>query len=106
MVLVDFRKLKKGQKPPRNAATLEHLESRLNPMRGKRQGEFRIVLACLDCNHERNKREEAALGVEELWERSSRHPTRDNWDNEAAESTPDASIDPGGVVVPLGNQAS
>lgn len=40
---------------PDHAATLDHLDSRLNPERGTRSGELRKVMACHRCNWERGR---------------------------------------------------
>ena len=57
---------------PRNLATLEHLDSRLNPARGTRPGEHRRVLACKACNEKKGYEAERALGVEALRRRSKK----------------------------------
>jgi hypothetical protein len=48
-------KYKRHKKVPPNAATTDHLISRLNPLRGNVRGI--TVLACNKCNHERGVRE-------------------------------------------------
>jgi hypothetical protein len=69
------RKGRKGKvRLPQNLATLEHLDSRLSPERGKHNGERRIVLACAHCNHLRGRMEQATQPKEILWERSGRRP--------------------------------
>ena len=50
-----------------NAATLEHIISRNNPLRGKAEG--KTVLACKKCNNERAAAEQRAMPIEELWRR-------------------------------------
>lgn len=45
----------------RNKATLDHMDDRFDPMRGKRGGERRVVLACWDCNHRRGRERQAEL---------------------------------------------
>lgn len=57
---------------PKNAATVDHLDSRLSPRRNYAGGEERTVLACRECNHRRGAAEEQALGHEELRRRSCR----------------------------------
>lgn len=44
----------------RERATLDHLDDRFDPMRGKRPGEERTVLACWACNHTRAQARQAA----------------------------------------------
>lgn len=51
---------------PDDAATIEHLDDRYSPERGKHFGEYRIVLACNRCNNERNKAREKEVGAAEL----------------------------------------
>jgi len=60
---------------PEDAATIDHLDSRLSPERGKHKGEWRHVMACSKCNHERARAEDMALPRETQHERSKRHPT-------------------------------
>ena len=46
----------------RQRATLDHLDDRFSPMRGRHpRGIERTVLACWDCNHKRGQRRQAAL---------------------------------------------
>ena len=58
---------------PDNAVTLEHLDSRYNPMRGRRRGERRIVIACHKCNQKWNSIEQATVPLPELHRRAG-HP--------------------------------
>jgi len=58
---------------PDDLATLDHLDDRFSPERGKRSGEWRIVMACRLCNNERGIIREAMQPVEELRRRSTRH---------------------------------
>lgn len=62
----------KGQPLPQTA-TLDHLDSRLSPYRGKRTG-YRKVLAHSLCNRQRGSEEVANLTPEERWARSGRPP--------------------------------
>lgn len=65
----------KNRLPP-NAATVEHLRSRLDPTRQEpaRDQERRLVMACLSCNSVRGSREQAErdarLSKQELWLRN------------------------------------
>ena len=56
-------------KLPDDAATIDHLDSRLNPLRGKSRGRRR-VMACHACNHERGAIEEACMPIEQLRQRA------------------------------------
>lgn len=54
-----------------DAATIEHLRSRLHPNRQEpAHGDVRWVLACHKCNHQRGREDEAALSIDELHKRS------------------------------------
>lgn len=64
----------KGGKVPDDAATVDHLDSRLNPERGKHKGELRHVMACSKCNQRRARQEELEVGIQVLRERAQRHP--------------------------------
>lgn len=77
MILLDYRTLPKGEPHPDNAATIEHLRSRLDPKRTERPGpgEKRWVLGCRKCNGKRAAQEEATLTYEELNARRNRHRT-------------------------------
>lgn len=58
---------------PTNEATIDHLDSRLSPDRGKFNGCYRRVLACLRCNNRRNDEEQGWLAFKSpqtLWERT------------------------------------
>lgn len=56
---------------PDDVATLEHLDDKLEPMRGKRAHEGpRIVMACHGCNNRRAKKRVASLPIEELHARA------------------------------------
>lgn len=67
------RKLRHGEKMPLDLATIDHLDDRLSPERGKHKGEDRTVLACWKCNNDRNREAQAAYPVEMLRERSGRN---------------------------------
>ena len=56
---------------PDNAATIDHLHSRLSPERGKHHGEYTLVVACNACNNRRGEEEQRALGIEAIRERSN-----------------------------------
>src|SRR5690348_16554359 len=64
---------KSGEPTPHDMATVDHLDSRLSPNRGKAQG-HRTVLACFECNQKRNDDEVTAAGIEEAWRRSRCYP--------------------------------
>jgi hypothetical protein len=50
---------KQRKRNPPNMATVDHIFTRNDPRRGKIKG--RTVLACNQCNNERNRREERQL---------------------------------------------
>ena len=55
-----------------NLATLDHLYSRLHPLRtAPRPNDPAFVLACYKCNHKRGEEECRSLPLEEQWVRSS-----------------------------------
>lgn len=62
----------RGQRPPADMATIDHLRPRSDPTRREipRPGEKRLVNACYECNNRRDKEMTAALPIEELRERS------------------------------------
>jgi hypothetical protein len=60
-------------KVPKDAATIDHLDSRLNANRGNFNGFLRHVMACWKCNNDRANAEVAALPLSELQSRSSLH---------------------------------
>ena len=66
----------KHRDAPKNLATIDHLDSRLNPERGKKAGELRKVVACWQCNNDRGIKEEKALGIEEIRRRANGTPKR------------------------------
>lgn len=56
--LMHLGELAQRTSSPHDLCTLDHLDSRLNPMRGKRPpGEVRHVAACWKCNNERANEE-------------------------------------------------
>lgn len=59
-----------------NTCTLEHLRTRYNPNRylPNHNQEERTVLCCNKCNHERGKKEELQVPLEERQKRSGRLP--------------------------------
>jgi hypothetical protein len=72
MILTNIDKIKSGQTLPDNAATIEHLISRLEPARfvKKKKGTRRKVLACYKCNHSKSKLETLCLSRQEVLARS------------------------------------
>lgn len=67
-------KPKNGVPTPPRLCTLEHLDDRFSPDRGKRVGEFRRVAACHACNHARGLASQAAQPIEVLRARSGHTP--------------------------------
>ena len=66
---------KNGEKPLANMVTIDHLDDRLNPHRGKTGGSVRRrVGACWQCNVDRGSQSVAAQPIEVLWQRSGRLP--------------------------------
>jgi hypothetical protein len=61
----------KLQNPKYHMATLDHLDSKLNPNRGKRKGKKRTVLACIECNEYRSYLELTAVPLQELHRRAA-----------------------------------
>lgn len=55
---------------PWNFATLDHLDDRFSPERGKHSGELRRVLSCRRCNESRGRESEKSQPLEELQKRS------------------------------------
>lgn len=52
-----------------NEATIDHLDPRGSPMRGKAAyGEIRLVLACWACNKERNDHFQRTIPIQTRWE--------------------------------------
>ena len=72
LVLTNISNIKSGQSLPDNAATIEHLISRLEPSRfvKKKKGTRRKVLACYKCNHSKSILETLCLSRKEVLERS------------------------------------
>lgn len=64
------------KKQPANLATIDHLDDRFSPERGKHYGEYRRVLACAQCNFDRGKSSQAAQPIEVLRNRSQQHRAR------------------------------
>lgn len=56
---------------PDNMCTFEHIHSRLNPLRGV---PFPNTILCNKCNQEENNIDMLSVGIDELRERSKRHP--------------------------------
>jgi hypothetical protein len=54
---------------PDNMCTLEHVHSRLNPLRGV---PFPNTILCAKCNHEEGRKDELTAGINELHRRSLR----------------------------------
>lgn len=63
-------RLPKGYVP--NMATIDHIDSRLSPERGKHPGKVRTVLSCRKCNELRAAAEVERIGIEEERRRSGR----------------------------------
>lgn len=64
-----------------NAATIDHLRSRLDPNRQEPNSgvDIRTVLACWRCNQQRNDFEQASISVEELRRRAKNgHGSKQN----------------------------
>ncbi len=59
---------------PANQATLQHLDIKGNPLRGKMGGQERTVLACYRCANAHAAAYEASLPKEVLWARSRSEP--------------------------------
>ncbi|MGD0781206.1 MAG: hypothetical protein ABR954_10595 [Dehalococcoidales bacterium] len=65
-------KLKRREHPPENLATIDHLISRYDARRGKVVGVR--VLSCWLCNHDRDRIETAAQGLDHLHHLSGHQP--------------------------------
>jgi len=61
MVLLNFAGQGKVKHRPPNMCTLDHLEPRWHPLRGKFPGHRRIVAACDKCNGERDRQQLAQI---------------------------------------------
>lgn len=61
---------------PENSATLEHIRTRLNPLRQELNDgvSTRTVLSCWKCCNKGAADEQGELPKEELWKRSGRQP--------------------------------
>lgn len=59
--------IKNGETVPDDCATLEHIYSRLNPLRYRllKKGVQRLTLLCLKCNRENNEKEVSSVPVEQ-----------------------------------------
>lgn len=67
-------KVQKGNTEPDDMATLDHLRSRLHPLkRAPNGGEPLTVLSCRKCNHLRGAEEERSLELEKLHKCSGRY---------------------------------
>ena len=57
MRLLDLGTLRRAKKLPHDMCTIDHLEPRWHPERGRYEGagDFRLVAACLKCNNERDR---------------------------------------------------
>lgn len=71
-----YEPVQKRRSMPPKMATLDHLDDRLSPERGKHRGKRRTVMACWQCNHERNVEAQRATPRAVLRERSQRHNMR------------------------------
>jgi len=71
MILI-MKDLKHGSKSNPKMATFEHLDDKFSNERGNHNGEFRIVLACLECNNKQGRFNQANQSIEELRRRSGR----------------------------------
>lgn len=77
-----------GKCPP-DLATLEHLDPRGHPDRGRRVGEYRRVLACHQCNAAENRRFQSSLTPEQLaWIQAPRQSRASPPSSAPAQSTP------------------
>lgn len=68
---------KNHQTVPPNAATIEHVFSRLHPLRRHQTPDVkRRTLLCQKCNQENSEKEQKALGIEELRRRAQQHKSK------------------------------
>lgn len=74
---MDFGVHRLGRYMPPNLATIDHLDDRFSPERGRHAGEQRTVLACWKCNNDRSIKRHAEIPKEELRRRSGRYPIQD-----------------------------
>ena len=63
-----------GKKLKWKKSTIDHLDSRLSPERGKHCGTIRTVLSCSPCNNKRGIEETSRLPKYELWIRGNSFP--------------------------------
>jgi hypothetical protein len=61
-------------KMPDNGATIDHLYSRLHPLRLKKTGDLRRVLSCRWCNNERSREETKVLYNDKHRKKSGNKP--------------------------------
>src|SRR5882757_9421759 len=61
------------ESPRKDLATIDHLDSRYNPLRGSFKGQLRHVAACWECNQKRCDEETKALPIQELRRRAGRN---------------------------------
>ena len=85
MVIMPVGHIQEKNSPP-NRATLEHLDHKLDPNRGKHNGECRRVAACWKCNNEKGDEYIKKLMVENphvIWRRTGTRPLYfiDIWEN-------------------------
>ena len=76
MILFDKAKIRRHRSLPQNLATIDHLDDRYSPNRGKFAGQRRRVLACKHCNELRGLMAQKSQPLEVLHERAQRHPPR------------------------------
>lgn len=55
MVMPDPTRIRRHRALPGNLATIDHLDHKFSPERGKHPGEYRRVLACKRCNELRGQ---------------------------------------------------
>lgn len=63
MRLVDLRGVKKLRPVPLDMCTIDHLDPKWHPLRGKFNGELRKVVACNACNSARDQAQLRAVPV-------------------------------------------
>jgi hypothetical protein len=71
-ILTNIKNIPKGSELPDNAATIEHLVSRISLYRfvKKKKGERRKVISCYRCNHDRSIQETLCLSRSVILKRS------------------------------------
>lgn len=55
----------KGVSPPAMLCTVDHLDTRISPERGTRQGQIRTVAACYSCNNGRDIESQKLMPADE-----------------------------------------